>query len=206
VTSSRSWGRALGEDDASEFARRPRPPDVRHDRRFRGRGDGDVGRQADRLAGRHVGFIFQMYNLIPVLTGVPERRAPAPPHEALEGGATDARRDGPLRRRARRPNEALPSPALRRTGAAGRHRPGDRRRPDVSSLRRADRGSRPEERRRDHADHRSARPRAREDRLMVTHDPKAAEVAHVILHLEKGVLVEAAGGGGNHEVPSADPR
>jgi putative ABC transport system ATP-binding protein len=29
--------------------------------------------------------------------------------------------------------------------------------------------------------------------LMVTHDPRAAERAHVILHMEKGVLVEAAG-------------
>jgi putative ABC transport system ATP-binding protein len=27
--------------------------------------------------------------------------------------------------------------------------------------------------------------------LMVTHDPRAAERAHVILHLEKGILVEA---------------
>ena len=32
--------------------------------------------------------------------------------------------------------------------------------------------------------------------LIVTHDPRAAERAHVVLHLEKGVLVEAAQVGG----------
>jgi putative ABC transport system ATP-binding protein len=31
--------------------------------------------------------------------------------------------------------------------------------------------------------------------LMVTHDPRAAERAHAVLHLEKGALVEAAGAG-----------
>jgi len=31
--------------------------------------------------------------------------------------------------------------------------------------------------------------------LMVTHDPRAAERAHALLHLDKGVLVEAAGEG-----------
>jgi putative ABC transport system ATP-binding protein len=31
--------------------------------------------------------------------------------------------------------------------------------------------------------------------LMVTHDPRAAERAHAVLHLDKGVLVEKTGGG-----------
>ena len=31
--------------------------------------------------------------------------------------------------------------------------------------------------------------------LMVTHDPRAAEQAHVLLHLDKGVLVEGATSG-----------
>jgi putative ABC transport system ATP-binding protein len=31
--------------------------------------------------------------------------------------------------------------------------------------------------------------------LMVTHDPRAAQQAHAVLHLDKGVLVERAGGG-----------
>jgi putative ABC transport system ATP-binding protein len=31
--------------------------------------------------------------------------------------------------------------------------------------------------------------------LMVTHDPRAAERAHAVLHLDKGVLVEGVGGG-----------
>jgi putative ABC transport system ATP-binding protein len=30
--------------------------------------------------------------------------------------------------------------------------------------------------------------------LMVTHDPRAAERAHVVLHLDKGVLMEAEAG------------
>jgi putative ABC transport system ATP-binding protein len=33
--------------------------------------------------------------------------------------------------------------------------------------------------------------------LMVTHDPRAAERAHVVLHLDKGALVEGSGGGGH---------
>lgn len=32
--------------------------------------------------------------------------------------------------------------------------------------------------------------------LMVTHDPRAAERSHMVLHMEKGVLVEATRGGG----------
>jgi putative ABC transport system ATP-binding protein len=32
--------------------------------------------------------------------------------------------------------------------------------------------------------------------LMVSHDPRAAERARVVLHLDKGVLVEAAEAGG----------
>jgi len=32
--------------------------------------------------------------------------------------------------------------------------------------------------------------------LMVTHDPRAAERAHAVLHLDKGALVEATGGRG----------
>jgi len=30
---------------------------------------------------------------------------------------------------------------------------------------------------------------------MVTHDPRAAERAHAVLHLDKGVLVESTGAG-----------
>ena len=65
--------------------------------------------------------------------------------------------------------------------------------PTLPALRRADRRPRPHERRRDHGaastgwSHEHGK-----TVLMVTHDPRAAERAHAVLHLDKGVLVEAS--------------
>src|SRR5262249_23682575 len=69
-----------------------------------------------------------------------------------------------LARRTLRPYEALPAPALRRAGAAGRDRARHRHRPDPPPVRRAHRRSRPQGRGRDPRPPPSAQPRAREDR------------------------------------------
>ena len=49
---------------------------------------------------RHVGFIFQMYNLIPVLR-LSKRRASAASHQSLENGAPQARGNCARRREPR---------------------------------------------------------------------------------------------------------
>ena len=85
--------------------------------------------------------------------------------------------------------EPLSPPALGRAGAARRDRARDRDRSDAAPGRRADRRSRSQVRR--------ARSSTLLERLnqefkktivMVTHDPHAAERAHRVLHLDKGVL------------------
>ena len=105
------------------------------------------GKKLASWRARHVGFIFQMYNLIPVLTAFQNVELPllltklskAQRRQHVETALTLVG--------LRRPDEALPAAALRRPGAAGGHRPRHRHRPDVSALRRADRRPRPQVRR-----------------------------------------------------------
>ncbi len=106
---------------------------------------------------RHVGFIFQMYNLIPVLTAFQnielpllltrlskaERRAHVQTALGLVG----------LTQRAR----PLPASALRRRGAARSDRSGRRHRSYVPSLRRTYRRPGPQQRRRNNGAHRPPR-------------------------------------------------
>jgi len=81
---------------------------------------------------RHVGFIFQMYNLIPVLTAFQNVAADA--HQALESGTAQAYRNGAQRRRARGAYESLSAAAFRRAGAARGHRPRHRLRSHFPAL------------------------------------------------------------------------
>ncbi len=165
-----------------------------------------VGAAAAAWRARHVGFIFQMYNLIPVLTAFQNVELPLLLTKLGAGRAPAARRDGARPGRARRPHEPLPAPALRRPGAARRHRARDRGRPDLPALRRADRRPRPQERRRDPGPARARCPGSTARRSsMVTHDPRAAERAHVVLHLDKGVLVHDPATEPRREVPAPDP-
>ncbi len=98
----------------------------------------------------HVGFVFQLYNLLPVLTARAQRGAAAAAHAPVRRRAPQARAAIALsRRRSGRSRQALSAAALGRPGAARGHRAGDRHRPDAAALRRADRRSRSEVRRRD---------------------------------------------------------
>ena len=58
----------LGQDHAAQFARRPGRSRARQHHRRRRRNHHMSGSKLTQWRARHVGFIFQMYNLIPVLT------------------------------------------------------------------------------------------------------------------------------------------
>ena len=105
-----------------------------------------------------------MYNLLPVLTAARERRAAAAADEAVDrpiaSGACRSRLSVVgLGDRA----QPLSAPAVGRPGTARRHRPRDRHRPDAAAVRRADRRSRSQGRRRDPRAAADAQPRARQD-------------------------------------------
>ena len=95
-------------------------------------------RQIARWRNEHVGFIFQQFNLIPVLTALENVELPLKLTESEEGGAHRACHDGAEAGRAGRPPEPLPAAVIGRPGAAGRDRAGDRDGPRVDSRRRAD--------------------------------------------------------------------
>jgi putative ABC transport system ATP-binding protein len=152
------------------------------------------GRKLARWRARHVGFIFQMYNLIPVLTAAQNVELPL----LLTGLKGDQRR---------RQVET----ALTLVGLADRMKHYPRQLSGGQEQRVAiaraivtdptflladeptgdlDRGSADEI-----LDLITALSKEHgKTILMVTHDPRAAERADVELHLEKGVLVEASGG------------
>ena len=130
-----------------------------------------AGDRIDTLAGgklaawraRHIGFVFQMYNLLPVLTAA--RNVELPLLLTKLGSADRKKRvqTALSRRRPRRPREPLPAAALGRSGAARRHRPRDRHRSDAAPLRRADGRSRPQVRGRSAQPAADAQPRLRQD-------------------------------------------
>jgi putative ABC transport system ATP-binding protein len=149
------------------------------------------GRLLSEWRARHVGFIFQMFNLIPVLTAFQNVELPLL-----------------LTRLSRRERREHVETALELVGLADRmdHYPrqlsgGQEQRTAIARAIVAD----PtfllcDEPTGDLDRHSAEEVLALIDRLvhehgktvlMVTHDPRAAETAHAVLHLEKGVLVEA---------------
>ena len=92
----------------------------------------------------NVGFVFQFYHLLPVLTAYENVELPLLLLPLSDGRAAQAGADGPGPGRPVGPLQPPARPALRRPAAARRHRPGHRHRPDADRRRRADRRPRRE--------------------------------------------------------------
>ena len=90
---------------------------------------------------QHVGFVFQHFNLIPVLTAFENVELLISSDQSVQEGATRTRRDRTQSRGTGGPDGALSSPTIRRTGAKGSNRSGDRHGSDFHTGRRAHRRS-----------------------------------------------------------------
>ena len=151
----------------------------------------ELQRQADRPSWRteHIGFIFQIFNLIPVLTAFENIELPLLLSQALAVGATGARDDGaPAGRALERPGESSPKQLSggqeQRVAIAARSSP----------IRRwCSRTSRPATwtatSRRDPRNAEALNGEFHEDHRDGDARPHAAAYAHTTRHLEKGMLL-----------------
>ncbi len=164
ASSSRSWAVGLRQDDAAESDRRARPARSRRDHRGRRAARRACRRASSRNgARRHVGFIFQFYNLLPVLTA--ERNVEVPllltklsAKERQRNVAAALELVGLADRAKHKPGRAFGRPA-----AARRDRASARQRPVGARLRRADRRPRSRDVRFDPRAAAAAEPHARQD-------------------------------------------
>ena len=154
------------------------------------------GRKLTAWRARHVGFVFQMYNLIPVLTAFQNVELPLLLTAPVEGGAPRSTWRPPSRWWGWR----TACITTRGSCPAGRSSAWASRAPSwpTPTFLLCDEPTGDLDRK--SADEildlldRLVREYGKTV-LMVTHDPLAAERAHVVLHLEKGVLVEAVTAG-----------
>ena len=154
----------LRQDDAAQPDRRARHADRGIDRRRRRRAStSSPAAQLRAWRARHIGFVFQLYNLLPVLTA--ERNVELPLLLTKLSKAERRKRVEVALTVVGLADRAAPlsAAALRRPGAARRHRARHRHRPDAAALRRADRRPRSQGRRRDPRPAAGAQPRARQD-------------------------------------------
>ena len=171
-------------------------PDAGHGRRRRGRGDrAGRGRAASTLRRDTVGYVFQAFGLIPILSRGRERRGAAAPGPRPIRRERDARVDDAAR--AGRPRRARAPPAVRAVGrraAAG----GDRPRAGQPARSCCSPTSRPASSTRRPATRSwtcSARWSATEGvtAVVATHDPAMLDVADRVLELRDGRLAERGG-------------
>ena len=176
----------LGQVDAHAHPRRPRPADGRQRRRSTAPSSTTLNdNELTKLRREHIGFIFQFFNLLPMLTAeenivLPLSIAGEKPEPAWLAELLEARRP-------HRPALAPAVRALRRPAAARRDRPRARLQADGRVRRRADRQPRLEDERGDpRAAPRSPSTTYGQTTVMVTHDPRAAAIADRVLFLADG--------------------
>ena len=152
--------------------------------------DGMSEGQLARWRAANIGFIFQFYNLMPMLTAAQNVELPLLLTNLRKQGARGARPDRAVGGRPRRSRQALSARNVGRPAAARRHRARHRVRSEPAAVRRADRRPRPHS-----ADEilsilQLLNKELGKTIVMVTHDPAAARYAQRTLHLDKGHFVE----------------
>ena len=145
-----------------------------------------------KLRRKHIGFIFQFFNLLPMLTAEENILLPLDRRRQARQGASSRSCSDASGSTDRALTPAVG--AVRRPAAAGRRRARARREADRRLRRRADREPRLEDERRDPPRCCSEAVESYDQTMvMVTHDAKAATIADRVLFLADGLIVRDLG-------------